>query len=61
MTGLLATLAFAALFVAFGLLRPADRSGGCHGCTDQSAGRCGAACPLSRDPSPDDTHSGSSQ
>jgi hypothetical protein len=44
---LLAILGFAALFIGFVLLRPADGRSGCHGCRDpEGAGGCGRKCAL---------------
>jgi hypothetical protein len=49
MTAILAMAAFAALFAAFGLLRPADRATGCHACSHAAGGDCGTECPLLKD------------
>jgi hypothetical protein len=47
---LVAMLAFALLFVCWGVLRPADARGGCHECshTDDPSS-CGDVCPLYED------------
>lgn len=50
-TALVAMLAFGALFVCWGVLRPPDRrGGGCHECahTDDPSS-CGDHCPLFED------------
>jgi hypothetical protein len=50
-TQLIVLVAFMALFVVFGLLRPADREdAGCHGCSNSDGPtECGVSCPLLRD------------
>ena len=37
------------LFAAFGLLRPADRGGGCGACAHADESCAGGACPLLKD------------
>jgi hypothetical protein len=51
MSTLVAMLAFALLFVGWGLMRPADhRGGGCHGCShSDDPSTCGDSCPLLED------------
>jgi hypothetical protein len=49
-TTVVAMLAFALLFVCWGVLRPADtREAGCHGCSHGDTADCGAECPLLMD------------
>jgi hypothetical protein len=44
---LVPVIAFALLFVCWGMLRPADqRQGGCHGCSHGDPSECGRSCPL---------------